>query len=250
VSGRDLNAVLSDVRDQVRTTRMPLEYHAEVLGGLPGSRARAADGQGWPRRAAILSSSSFRWRPAAGGWPARSSSSSLSPAWEGGGHPAARWRHDPGCLVRLLAVFRIAARTMLVLVGPLPAHRGRRSGRRPARDRERLGPILLTAGRGGRDAAAAAGRRRPGRRAPATAAVVSSRPVTSTLLLCSCSRSLPRSQLDETGGSKMNRRSLTVICSSRPVCSSPDAGRRHPRTRRASPPRWCRSAAPTGARSS
>jgi Cu/Ag efflux pump CusA len=33
VSGRDLGAVLSDVRDQTRKVSMPLEYHTEVLSG-------------------------------------------------------------------------------------------------------------------------------------------------------------------------------------------------------------------------
>ena len=69
VSGRDVGAVASDIKDTVRAAKFPLEYHAEVLGdyAVPAGGADAVPRPlRWPPRSG--SSCSCRRHSGAGGW--------------------------------------------------------------------------------------------------------------------------------------------------------------------------------------
>jgi CzcA family heavy metal efflux pump len=152
VSGRDLAAVLDDVKNRVRAMPMPLEYHAEVLSG-------AAQQQNQDQRtlalaiavaigALLLLQAAFRsWRLAAMVLlvlPLAVVGGVLAAVFVGG-------IMSLGALVGLLAVLALAARNTIVLISSY--QRLEATDGAPATPelvvratRERVGPVLLSAG--------------------------------------------------------------------------------------------------------
>jgi CzcA family heavy metal efflux pump len=152
VHGRDLGAVLSDVRDQVRTTRMPLEYHAEVLDGLAQQQSQTLQVAGLAIAVAIaifllLQAALRSWRLAGLLFltlPLAGAGGVLTASLTGGVMTL-------GALVGFFTVLGIAARNSVVLFSDyqrLKPAEGVTPGREAVvrATRERLGPILLTAG--------------------------------------------------------------------------------------------------------
>jgi multidrug efflux pump subunit AcrB len=146
VSGRDLGAVLDDVRGQVRATSMPLEYHAEVLDGVGQQRTRTLQvaGLGVAVGVVIL----LLLQAALGSWRLAGLVFLTLPLAAAGGALAASLTGDllsVGALAGLFLVLGIAARGAVLLI----AHYQRLDGATPeavlAATRERAGPILLTA---------------------------------------------------------------------------------------------------------
>jgi Cu/Ag efflux pump CusA len=152
VSGRDLGAVLRDVRDRVRTVPMPLEYHTEVVSGLAEQQTQGLQTAGLAIGAVIgifllLQAALASWRLAAMVFltlPLAGAGGVLAAFFVGG-------ITTLGALIGLFAVLGIAVRNIVVL---LSSYQRIRSGEdaRPDLDsvmsatRERAGAILLTAG--------------------------------------------------------------------------------------------------------
>jgi len=148
VSGRDLGAVLDDVRAQVAGTPMPLEYHAEVLDNLTQQRSQALQVAGLAIGAAVvglllLQAALLSWRLAALAFltlPLAGAGGAAAASLDGG-------LLTIGALVGLFTVLGIAARNAVVLFGAYQALG--QDARDPAAvlrvTRERAGAILLTA---------------------------------------------------------------------------------------------------------
>jgi Cu/Ag efflux pump CusA len=152
VSGRDLGSVLRDVKEQVRTVPMPLEYHSEVLSGLAEQQNEGLQTAGLAIGAAVgifllLQAALASWRLAAMAFltlPLAGAGGVLAAFFVGG-------IMTLGALIGLFAVLGIAVRNSVVL---LSAYQGMQPGEDATPDidsvmsatRERAGAILLTAG--------------------------------------------------------------------------------------------------------
>jgi CzcA family heavy metal efflux pump len=117
VSGRGLGAVKNDVRDRIRQTRFPLEYHAQVIGDSTGDRATVMRVVGFGLAAAIgiflLLQAAFRsWRLATLAFltlPLALIGGEVAALVDGG-------TFSLGAIAGLLTVFGIAARNGIVLI--------------------------------------------------------------------------------------------------------------------------------------
>jgi Cu/Ag efflux pump CusA len=148
VRGRDLGSVLNDVRGQVSTTRMPLEYHAEVLDNLSQQQTQGLQVGALAIAVAIVAF--LLLQAALGSWRLAGMVFLTLPLAAAGGvlaAPLAGGLGTLGALMGLFTVLSIAARNSVVLLG---AYR-RLEGAAPDPEavlrvtRERAGSILLTA---------------------------------------------------------------------------------------------------------
>jgi CzcA family heavy metal efflux pump len=135
VSGRNLGAVMSDVKSRIRTVAMPLEYHAEVLGD-----AAHEQNQRWRIAAFVLvvAIGIFLLLQAAFGSWRLASLLMLTLPLAGVGAALAAFLIDFqsfGALIGLLAVLGIAARNGILLLSSYQ--------RREQDDGEPLGPELI-----------------------------------------------------------------------------------------------------------
>jgi Cu/Ag efflux pump CusA len=150
VQGRDLGSVLNDVRDRVRTTPMPLEYHAQVLDNLEQQQSRTLQIAGLALVVAVVAL--LLLQAALGSWRMAGLVLVTLPLAGAGGVLTASLGNDfmtLGALVGFFTVLGIAARNGVVLVGSYRA-----TGTLTGDDRtdavlkvtrERAGGILLTA---------------------------------------------------------------------------------------------------------
>lgn len=152
VRGRDLDAVLGDVKSRVQTVNMPLEYHAEVLGDLAQQQTQNLQTAGLAIAAAIgilllLQAALSSWRLAALvllTLPLAAAGGVVAAFFVGGVMTL-------GALIGLFAVVAIAARNSVVLIGSYQRLQSV-DGLKPDPEsvlrvtRERVGAILLTAG--------------------------------------------------------------------------------------------------------
>jgi CzcA family heavy metal efflux pump len=150
VGGRGVGAVRDDVKDRIRQSSFPLEYHAQVIADSAGDAATAKRLVGFGLAAALgiflLLQAAFRsWRLAALAFstlPLALVGGELAGLIDGG-------TFSIGALAGLLAVFGIAARNGIVLIRRYQDME--REGEAPGRDlvlrgsHERLAPILMTA---------------------------------------------------------------------------------------------------------
>ena len=144
VRGRDVGAVLDDVRRQVSKTPMPLEYHAEVLDNLTQQRAQVLQVAGLAIGAAVVAF--LLLQAALGSWRLAGLVFPTLPLAGAGGVLAASvggGLMTLGALIGFFTVLGIAARNGAVLVGAYQGA-GDADGVLSA-TRERAGPILLTA---------------------------------------------------------------------------------------------------------
>jgi CzcA family heavy metal efflux pump len=150
VRGRDLGAVANDVRDRLEQVTFPLEYHPELLGEYKERRATLGRMLVFGIAAAI--GIFLLLQAAFGSWRLATLSFVSLPATLVGGVLAAfaAGGISLGALIGFLAVFAIAARNGVTLIGHyqrLQQDEGEPFG--PALvlrgARERLAPILLTA---------------------------------------------------------------------------------------------------------
>jgi Cu/Ag efflux pump CusA len=151
VRGRDLGAVAGDIRARLQTVPMPLEHHAEVLGGL-ADRETARQRTLMLALAALIGMLLLQ-QAAVGSWRLAVAGLASAAAALVGGLAAAAVRGDPisiGSLVGLLLVLGLAIRNTLQLFSRY--HRLETEGREPFGSRlvmrgavERAAPILVTA---------------------------------------------------------------------------------------------------------
>jgi Cu/Ag efflux pump CusA len=148
VRGRDLGSVLGDVREQVRTTPMPLEYHAEVLDNLSQQQTQVLQVAALAIAVAIVAF--LLLQAALGSWRLAGMVFLTLPLAGAGGvlaAPLAGGLTTLGALIGFFTVLGIAVRNGVVLAG---AYR-RLEGVPPDPEavlrvtRERAGSILLTA---------------------------------------------------------------------------------------------------------
>jgi Cu/Ag efflux pump CusA len=151
VSGRDLDQVVADVSNRVRTVPMPLEYHAEVLGDL--AQQQTQDRRTIALAIAVAAGILLLLQAAFGSWRrAALVLLTLPLALTGGVLTAALAGAvmSVGALAGLFAVLAIAARNAVVLVRGCQRLEDA-GGVAPDAElvvratRERLGPVLLTA---------------------------------------------------------------------------------------------------------
>jgi Cu/Ag efflux pump CusA len=150
VAGRGLDDVLNDVRAQIESTPMPLEYHAEVLNGPIQARSQALQLAGLALAAAIvillvLQAALDSWRLAGLVFltlPLAAAGGVLAALLAGG-------LMSLGAVMGFFTLFGVAARNGVVLVG---SFRSLQTDGEPAGQeavvratRERAGPIGLTA---------------------------------------------------------------------------------------------------------
>ena len=151
VRGRDLDAVLSDVRNRVRSVQMPLEYHAEVVSGLADQQTRNLQTAGLAIGVSIgilllLQAALASWRLAVVvllTLPLAGAGGVLAAFFVGG-------VMSVGALIGFLAVLAMSVRNTVVLVS---CYQRLQSTGGFAADpdsviattRERAGPILLAA---------------------------------------------------------------------------------------------------------
>jgi CzcA family heavy metal efflux pump len=149
--GRDVDAIVADVRRGLDTLQFPLEYHAEVVGDHADQRAATRRALGIAAIAAVLIL--LLLQAAFGSWRLAAAAFLTLPAALVGGVVAALASGGElslGSLVGFMLVLAIAARNGLLLVSHCQQLERRHDGR-PQPElvmrgaAERLGPILLTA---------------------------------------------------------------------------------------------------------
>jgi Cu/Ag efflux pump CusA len=144
VRGRDLGAVLDDVRAQVRGTPMPLEYHAEVLDNLSRQQVQTLQVAGLGAAVAVLIF--LLLQAALGSWRLTGLVFLTLPLAGAGGVVAASidgGLMTLGALIGFFTVLGIAARNGVVLVSEYQRAAGPDAVVRATRDR--VGSIVLTA---------------------------------------------------------------------------------------------------------
>lgn len=146
VSGRNVGAVLDDVRAQVGTVPMPLEYHAEVLDNLTQEEDRTLQVAGLGIVVAALAL--LLLQAALGSWRLAALVFLTLPLAGAGGVLAATADGGVlslGALLGFFAVLGIAARNGVVLVSTYQRLAAPGPESVAEATRERAGPILLTA---------------------------------------------------------------------------------------------------------
>ena len=146
VRGRDVGSVLADVRSQVQSVPMPLEYHAEVLNDLAQQQTRVLQVAGLAAAAAVVAF--LLLQAALGSWRLAALVFLTLPLAGAGGVVAASLAGGIvtlGALIGFFTVLGIAARNGVVLVGDY--QRLAVGGREAvlAATRARAGQVLLTA---------------------------------------------------------------------------------------------------------
>jgi Cu/Ag efflux pump CusA len=152
VRGRDLDAVLGDVKSRIETVQMPLEYHTEVLSDLAEQQSQDLQTAGLAIAVAI--GILLLLQAALGSWRLAVLAFLTLPLAGAGGVVAASFVGGVmtlGALIGLFAVVAIAVRNGVVL---LSSYQRLASGPGVAPDaesilrvtRDRVGAILLTAG--------------------------------------------------------------------------------------------------------
>jgi Cu/Ag efflux pump CusA len=149
--GRDVDAIVADVRRGLGTLQFPLEYHAEVVGDHADQRAATRRALGIAAIAAVLIL--LLLQAAFGSWRLAAAAFLTLPAALAGGVVtvlASGGELSLGSLVGFMLVLAIAARNGLLLVSRCQQLERRHDG--PPQPElvmrgaaERLGPILLTA---------------------------------------------------------------------------------------------------------
>jgi len=150
VAGRGLDDVLNDVRAQVESTPMPLEYHAEVLNGSIQARSQALQLAGLGLAAAIVIL--LLLQAALDSWRLAGLVFLTLPLAAAGGVVAALLvggLMSLGAVMGFFTVLGLAARNGVVLAGSLRSLQtdGEPAGQEAVvrATRERAGPIALTA---------------------------------------------------------------------------------------------------------
>jgi Cu/Ag efflux pump CusA len=146
VRGRDAGAVLSDVRAQVRSTPMPLEYHAEVLNDLARQQNRILELAGLAAAVAIVSF--LLLQAALGSWRLAGLVFLTLPLAAAGGVVAAALAGGLatlGALIGFFTILGIAARNGVVLVGDYQRLAGGAPDAVLEATRRRSRQVLLTA---------------------------------------------------------------------------------------------------------
>jgi Cu/Ag efflux pump CusA len=146
VRGRGLDAVLADVRDRVRTTSMPLEYHAEVLDGPVQQRTQALRIAGLAAGVAVVAF--LLLQAALASWRLAGLVFLTLPLAGAGGVLAAYAVGGAGTLGALMGAFTVlglAARNGAVLIGELGRLEEVTAEAVARVTRERAGPLVLTA---------------------------------------------------------------------------------------------------------
>ena len=148
VSGRDLDAVLRDVRSAVAAMPMPLEYHAEVLSDLLHQRSQ--DGTMLALAISVAILIVLLLQASLGSWALAGLAFAMLPLSLVGGVLANLLTGGELSLAALLGLFTVlglAARQISVLVDEYRRNEGA-EGERAAMvlrvTRERIGPILAT----------------------------------------------------------------------------------------------------------
>ena len=144
VRGRDLGAVLDDVRTQVQSTQMPLEYHAEVLDNLSRAQTQTLQVAGLSAAVAVLVF--LVLQAALGSWRLSGLVFLTLPLAGAGGVVAASLDGGlmtVGALIGFFTVLGIAARNGVVLVAEYRRASDPEGIVRATSDR--AGSILLTA---------------------------------------------------------------------------------------------------------
>ena len=150
VAGRGLDDVLNDVRAQVESTPMPLEYHAEVLNGSIQARSQALQLAGLGLAAAIVIL--LLLQAALNSWRLAGLVFLMQPLAAAGGVVAALLvgsLMSLGAVMGFFTVLGLAARNGVVLAGSFRSLQtdGEPIGQETVAraTRERAGPIALTA---------------------------------------------------------------------------------------------------------
>ena len=146
VRGRDLGAVLADVRAQVRNVSMPLEYHAEVLNDLAEQQTQSLQVVALAVAVAVVSF--LLLQAALGSWRLAGLVFLSLPLAGAGGVVAASLAGGVmtlGALIGFFTVLGIAARNGVVLVSDYQRLAGGGQEAVLGATRERSGQVLLTA---------------------------------------------------------------------------------------------------------
>jgi CzcA family heavy metal efflux pump len=152
VQGRDLGAVLKDVRDRVQKVQMPLEYHTEIVSGAAEQADHNLQTAGLAL--AVLIGMFLLLQAALVSWRLATLALATLPLSVAGGVLVAFFVGGImtlGVLLGLVAVLGITVRNTVVLIG---TYQRVQAGREAPADldsvmsatRERAGAILLTAG--------------------------------------------------------------------------------------------------------